>query len=508
MDRADEKKLTIVEYNWHLLNNLKEFNDKPELIENLYRKAVQYLPDHTFLMQFYDFYKTALEYFENHKEFPDIKWFQVNYTKSRKLKVTSDPFSIQVYEDCVKLVDAEIIKRECKSVIEADSPDISQLRSLTSTIEKYVDNAASIPPVTKANIIDMYDTYSAEYKGVCTGIGPLDEQIGVMGNKSLAVFGAPSGHGKSTFAISVAFNAAVHQGLCVDYISYEVPKEHIWFNLVSLMSAELGVSLPSGDIKESKLTPAQKDLYKEVANDLLEAIKVSGGYINIVDQTTAAVDTFEGLCARIEGIATERLDGDDKFDRKADLIIIDNVDNLQVLKSSERDEQTRVNNYIIKFDSFVKQYHHNEGTCMLLLTQLNRGGLQRLNKAEGQTEARDKAKGIDVTVLQKYNALYEKPTCCLVGYADAAMRLANKMTVYPVKLRNRPIPEVPVILPADFKHSKIGGAFESITGAPSKADTAPMRTASEAVKASSIDFDPLGDMAEEDLFPMDDLGTD
>ena len=143
---------------------------------------------------------------------------------------------------------------------------------------------------------------------------------------------------------------------------------------------------------------------------------------------------------------------------------------------------------------------------MLLLTQLNRGGLLRLNKAEGQTEAREKSKGIDVTVFQKYNALYEKPTCCLVGYADAAMRLANKMTVYPVKLRNRPIPEVPVVLPADYKHSKIGGAFESITGAPSKANTAPMKTASDAIKSSNVDFDPLGDSTEEDIFSVDDLG--
>lgn len=508
MDREDEKKFTLAEYSWHIINNLKEFNNKPELISDLYHKAVQYLPEHTILLQFYDFYKTALEYYDNHKEFPDIKWFQVNYIKSKKLKVTSNEFSIQVYEDCIKLIDAEIIKKECSAVVNTVSPDISQLRSLNSTIAKYCDNAASIPPIMKADIIDMYDTYSAEYQGVCTGIGPLDEQTGVMGNKSLAVFGAPSGHGKSTFAITVAFNAAVHQGLCVDYISYEVPKEHIWFNLVSLMSAELGVSLKSGDIKESKLTPAQKDLYKEVAGDLLKAIKASGGYINIIDQTTAAVDTFEGLCARIEGIATERIDGDRKFDRKADLIIIDNVDNLQVLKSSERDEQARVNNYIIKFDSFVKQYHHNDGTCMLLLTQLNRGGLQRLNKAEGQTEAREKSKGIDVTVFQKFNALYEKPTYCLVGYADAAMRLAGKMTVYPVKLRNRPVPEVPVVLTADFKHSKIGGMFESIDGTPSKADTAPMRTAPDAIKSSTPEFDPFGNDDVEDLFPMDDLGID
>ncbi len=503
MDRTDEKKFTLAEYNWHIINNLGEFDNKPELIENMYNKMVQYLPEHTILMQFYDFYKTALEYFDNHKKFPDIKWFQVNYTKTRQLKVTDNDFSIQVYEDCIKLIDSEIIKKDCAAVVNTVSPDISQLRQLTNTISKYCDNAASIPPLTKTDIINMYAEYSKDYSGVYTGIGALDEQIGVMGHKSLSVFGAPSGHGKSTFAISVAFNAAVHQGLCVDYISYEVPKEHIWFNLVALMSAELGVSetLESGDIKECKLNEEQRELYEVVSRELLNAIKMSGGYINIVDQTTAAVDTFEGLCARIEGIATERVDGDKKVDRKADLIIIDNVDNLQVLKSSERDEQTRVNNYIIKFDSFVKQYHHGDGTCMLLLTQLNRGGLDRLRRATGESETSERSKNIDVTVFQKFNALYEKPTCCLVGYADAAMRLGGRITIYPVKLRNRPIPENPITISADFKHSKIGGVFESLDGSPSKANTAAMQSAPSNRELADDVFDPF----EDEDFGVDDI---
>ena len=42
------------------------FNNKPELIENMYQKAMQYLPEHIILLQFYDFYKTALEYFDNY----------------------------------------------------------------------------------------------------------------------------------------------------------------------------------------------------------------------------------------------------------------------------------------------------------------------------------------------------------------------------------------------------------------------------------------------------------
>lgn len=459
MDRQDEKRFTLDEYNWHLLNNLQEFNDKPQLLEELYRKMQQYLPEHTILTKFYEYYKTVLEYYEVHKQFPDIQWLEVNFAKTNRLKRTDQEFSIQVYEDCNKLVDAEIIKKNCAEIVNSISVDPTSLRTLTNLVSKYCDNVNGIPAVSKNDIIGMYDDYSKDYAGVYTGISMLDEAIGVLGHKSLSVFGAPSGHGKSTFAISVAFNAAL-QGLCVDYISYEVPKEHIWFNLVSIMSQELGLNIPAADIKENRLTDPYKALYREVATELLKAIKTAGGYIHVIDQTSAAVDSFEGLCARIEGIATERVDGDKKFDRKADLIIVDNIDNFQVLKSSERDEMARINNYIVKLDAFCKQYHHGDGCAILLLTQLNRGGLAKLQRAARAESGAEKGSMVDVTAFQRFNALYEKGTCCLVGYADAAMRLSNKMDIYPVKLRNRPVPEEPISIYANYQFSRIGGTGE------------------------------------------------
>ena len=108
MNREDEKKYTLDEYNWHIINNLREFNDKPNMIKDLYDKMRYNLPEHTILSKFYDIYETGLKYYDEHSTFPDIKWFEVNYAKSGKLKRTNDEFSIQVYEDCVKKVDMEI----------------------------------------------------------------------------------------------------------------------------------------------------------------------------------------------------------------------------------------------------------------------------------------------------------------------------------------------------------------------------------------------------------------
>lgn len=458
MDREDEKKYALNEYHWHIINNLKEFNDKADLIKNMYLKMTQYLQGHTIIAPFLELYETILSYHDRHKTFPDMQWLEVNYAKTnRLLKKIDGTFSIKVYEDCIKMMDAEIIKKNCAAIVNTVNPDSSSLRALTDMISKYCDNAEGITPMSKQGLIDMYEEYAKEYKGVKTGIQLLDDVIGVLGHKSLSVFGAPSGHGKSTFAISVAYNAAMKQGLCVDYISYEVPKEHIWFNLISIFSKEKGVNLVASELKEGKLTEAQRALFQELAKGMMKELNKSGGYINVLDQTSAAVDSFEALKARIESIATERVDGERRYDRKADLIVVDNVDNFQILRSDERDEMVRVNNYIVSLDAFCKQYHHGDGCAILLLTQLNRGGLKRLQSASSESDPSIGASKVDVSVFQRYNALYEKGTCCLVGYADAATRLRNAMNIYAVKIRNRPVPEEPISLYADYAHSCIGG---------------------------------------------------
>ena len=178
----------------------------------------------------------------------------------------------------------------------------------------------------------------------------------------------------------------------------------------------------------------------------MNKLNKSGGYINIIDQTKTQANTFDGLCARLESLAEER-------GRGASLIVVDNVDNLKILKSSEKDDTTKVNNFIIQLDSFCKNYYHETGTHILLLTQVNRPAMRKLDSAK---ESEDKKITIDVTCVQQYNALYEKPVCVMIGYSDESMRSVDKMNIYPVKLRNRQLPTRPIQLDIKFEYSLVG----------------------------------------------------
>lgn len=470
MDRDSEKALTIEDYSWHILNNLQKFDNNPELIRSSTVTLKEKLSDHPVLAKFIEKFETALDYFEDHKGFPSIQWFEVNYAKSGQFKRDDTEFTMQVYEDWMKRVHAEIIKVKCRDVVNDVRLSPDKLRELMRMSSEYCDVSDGVYKPDKAGLLGLYKRYSANYKGIGTGISVLDDVIGVLGFKSLSVFGAPSGQGKSTFAISVAYNAAI-TGHCVDYISFEVPFDHMWFNLCSIEAAVMSHfekdparkerlnKFVSSDMKESKLKEDDSELFEEVMASLLKRVKDAGGFINIADKSMIPATTYEEFKVQLERMATEREDGGKKFERKADLIVIDNVDNMQIFKSSERDESTRVNNYIIDLDSFCKTYFNNAGCAIMLLTQLNRVGIKKLASASPSNDGDDDGKGkanIDYTVFSKFNALYEKPTCCLVGHADAGMRGRSMMNIYAVKLRNRGVPEEPIAVIADYPHSRIG----------------------------------------------------
>ena len=440
--------IPAIRWMWCIINNLEKFNDRPEYILDMIKKYRR-VEDHTVLSTFENIIDAIEHCYTQTGVFPGVEKLKTDFRDVRAIYYTADPFSMQIYENLVRYIDCEFIKQQLDlKIVGKDDPDVDDIRVLSKEMTRFADNTVQAPEQTKAALINSYADYSANFDGVKTYIKPVDDLIGVLGYQSLSVFAAPSGHGKSTFATSVAYYAACN-GKCVDYLSFEIPERHMWFNLVSIESEGSSCPLPSSRIKESELNEREAEQYKVHMENLLKRIGQSNGYLNVIDQTTANANSYEGLCSMLETVAEKR-------GRKADLIIVDNVDNLQTLRSYERDEITKVNNYIIGLDGFSKKYCDGAGTSILLLSQVNRPGLKRLT-----TSASDPTKGVrvDVTCVQRYNALYEKATCVLLGYADEASRASGIMRIYPVKLRNKAVPEQPIQISVNYAYSKVRGNF-------------------------------------------------
>ncbi len=436
---------------WCILNNLQKFDDKPEFLLNIVEKFKQ-LKDHDTLSSYTDLFIAVENFYRENDKFPDKAWLKLVFKDNRPVQIVNDEYSSTIYETLDKYLDQEILKEKLNNlIVKQDRPSVINIRAIAKEMLNYSDSNIDIPKETRKSLTEAYDLYEQNFQGVQTYIPAIDEAIGVLGYQSLSVFAAPSGHGKSTCALSIAYYNAIH-GKVVDYLSFEVPKNHMYFNIASIESeGHRGEEIAAADIKERALDEKGKELYKKYINDFMDKCAASGGYLNIIDQTTASINTFESLCNTLESIAEKR-------ERPADLIIVDNIDNFQTLRSSERDESTKINNYIVSLDAFSKTYCNGIGTSMLLLSQVNRPAMKKLSTPD-KGNSKEVSVKVDVTCVQKYNALYEKATCVLIAFSDAATRARNMMRLYPVKLRNRPIPSRPIEVSVNFRYSKVLGDF-------------------------------------------------
>lgn len=450
MEEAFKDRIAPERWMWCIINNLERFNDRPEYILDLIKKYNQ-LKDHYILANFSNIMNAVEKAWKQDSKFPDVEKLKIDFRDIRAIVVTNDKFSMQIYDALIKYIEQEILRQNVlEKIINVDNPDIEDFRKLSNDMGRFANRAMKVPKETRESLVNLYENYSTHFDGIKTYIQPIDDIIGVLGYQSLSVFAAPSGHGKSTFAMSLAYYNAL-SGKCVEYCSFEIPQNQMWFNIISIDSEGTNQPLQSFKIKGSELSPDEALGFKERMNSFLDRLESCGGGLYILDQTTAGVNTYEGFCATLEARAEER-------GRKADLIIVDNIDNFQMFRSFERDEVSKINNYIIGLDAFVKQYCNGAGTSMLLLSQVNRPAMKKL-----YTSANDDTKStkIDVTCIQKYNALYEKATCVLIGYADEAARASGFMRVHPVKLRNRAVPELPIKVKVNYAYSKVMGSFES-----------------------------------------------
>ena len=448
MEEVFRDTILPVRWMWCIVNNLEKFNERPEYINELIKKF-KLVKDHYILSSFENVINSIEQYYAQNESFPSVEKLKIDFRDIRAIVVTTDKFSMQIYEALMQYIEQEIIRQKLMArIIDPEVPKMDDIRELAKDMSRFADKSVTIPRETKEMILNLYDDYSASFDGVATHVKPLDDIIGVLGYKSLSVFAAPSGHGKSTFALSVAYHNAV-AGKCVEYLSFEIPKEHVWFNMASIESEGKQHPLMASKLKNSELTEEDKPYYRYHMKNFFGRVKESGGYLDVLDQTTAGINTYEALCAKLEARAEERK-------RKADLIIVDNIDNFQVLRSSDRDEVSKINNYIIGLDGFSKKYCNGAGTAILLLSQVNRPAMKRL-----YTSANDDSKSskIDVTCIQKYNALYERATCVLVGFADESARASGIMRIHPVKLRNRAVPEQPIKVSVNYAYSKVRGNF-------------------------------------------------
>lgn len=461
LSQGDRDKIRPAELSFIILNHLNTFDTKPDQI-NLIIEKFEKLKDHV-LYTHSLYYQKAYEYYNVHQKFPDIEWLTCALP-NMAIKKQQGNYSYSIYEDFIAVLDKEGVKKLIeKLVVENNNLTSDEVSLSIKALTAYNNKNATVKKIDKEAWLNTFDEYSKNYKGVKTYIKQIDDIIGVLGYKSISVFGAPSGSGKSTLATTLAYNAAVFGGLCVDYITFEIPEDHMRFNLASIESTYMEgyEDCPSSNWKQiAAATDEEKAIlskrYRECSESLMAKLNDTGGFINPIDYSRLKSYSYEEFCARLETEAENREGGA----RKADLVVIDNIDGFSIFKSTEKDAIKKVDSMIRSLDEFSKTYYNGEGTHFLLLTQTNREGILTLKNAAGEesdTDAKGKKKKKaepDMRCISTYNALYEKAAIVLLGYSVQGI---NRLNLYPVKMRNMGTEIKCIKLSTDFPHSKICG---------------------------------------------------
>lgn len=218
---------------------------------------------------------------------------------------------------------------------------ISQLaKDFISDIKKGVFNEVLVDDMsnynillhTNQNIVDCYDNLEEIYdnfverKPILTGIKELDEnEIDFAKGELTTLMGATGGF-KTTFMTNLAYNK-IKEGRNVAYLSLEIPKVDMYFNLLSLHSTDnkFSVHIPHSEAKRSSLTAEQK---KVLFTDVYDDFKQYKKYFALIDSKDIGLNSFSNYTKLLNNI-------DKKFVKETgvgvDIVIVDNI---QILKNN------------------------------------------------------------------------------------------------------------------------------------------------------------------------------
>ena len=151
----------------------------------------------------------------------------------------------------------EVVKKKEGSVEEAISGAIESLTAINE------DNVQDLPDIQKQlkDFVTEVETNSKNpgLTGITTGFKEMDDHTGGWKNQDLIIVGGASSMGKTSLALSLAFNAVVSDVPSVVF-SYEMSVNQLLTRLVSSNSAIENKSLSSGTLRDNDWTTMHKSI--------------------------------------------------------------------------------------------------------------------------------------------------------------------------------------------------------------------------------------------------------
>jgi len=296
--------------------------------------------------------------------------------------------------------------------------------------------------------VEEYKRMEGQVNGIQLGVPELDEVLRAVSFKSTCIIAAPPSMMKTSCAISAAFHNAFHEGLNVVYVTMEVPKRNIWWQMLSRLSADLhnpnkpgyGDRLIAEEVKKVLLDEQGKDRLEELEAHWKEHAK---GSLEIVDQGDLGDGSYKSLLLMLNSVSDVIADGE------IDVVIWDYIQLFRFFRPNNKTEAEYLNGLVRYTDSLCKTYGKGDnpkGFVNVILSQVNRQGQLKIAR-------RNQA---DLTLLAEINELERSANSVVVLYSDEAMRLDNQLNAQVVKHRDGKVMEEMEAIFVDPAVSKVG----------------------------------------------------
>jgi replicative DNA helicase len=216
----------------------------------------------------------------------------------------------------------------------------------------------------------VLDGFNNRETGVTSGIGPIDEGLGALLPKQLAIVAGRPSMGKSAVASSYALGAAA-MGHGTLFVSLEMSAEELGERIAADLCFDTSIQVPYSAITEKRVTPDQgRQICR--AYDRLENMPLS-----IVDLASCTISKLNAIVRR----HARRLAANGK---KLELVI---VDYLQLIRP-DRHTENRTQE-ITQVSMGLKAIAKEHGVAIMALAQLSRSVEQRADKRPIMADLRE-----------------------------------------------------------------------------------------------------------------------
>lgn len=312
------------------------------------------------------------------------------------------------------------------------------------------------------NIQSMYQKRKTSPTGLLTFVTPIDEIIGGLTKGTVNFIIGWTGSFKTTWALNIAYNNSFKLNYNVVYISLEVPKEDIYYNLISRHSYEPKFDkypfIGHDKLRKCLLNKEEEDYAMNVvAKDLLN----SKGKLMILDETDFKSFSFAEIRVKLEEV-------DDFYIKETgsgiDAIFWDHA-NLFKFTGAQAKNKTQgdiINDYI----SFIRKlsigFRKDKNTgefsqlCNIVVAQCNREGWKKAVRNKGMYE---------LTAISEANEIERAGYRILSVFSDDNLKRNKEASVQLLKNRTgRTISSDTVRMFVDPEAYVAGSDLESFAG--------------------------------------------